>query len=115
MPRVRIKVGGWKLELLANTVESRIIKQCAMSLELPPLVFFFLTPRGAEQLLFCRDFHPFSEVGNSRLHSTLFNYSRFYGILEGRKTPLQQEFCHCVFFAFLKRCTSLSRLRSSDF
>ena len=77
-----------------------------MSLELPPLVFFlfFLTPRGAEQLLFCHDFHPFSEVGNSRLHSTLFNYSRFYGILEGRKTPLQQEFCHYVFFAFLKRC-----------
>ena len=41
---------------------------------------FFMTPIGAEQLFFCRDFHPFSEVGNSRLHSTLFNYSRFYGI-----------------------------------
>ena len=40
---------------------------------------FFMTPRGAEQLFFCRDFHPFSQVGNSRLHSTLFNYSRFYG------------------------------------
>jgi len=38
-----------------------------------------MTPRGAEQLFFCRNFHPFSEVGNSRLHSTFFNYSRFYG------------------------------------
>jgi len=40
-----------------------------------------MTPSGAEQLFFCRNFHPFSEVGNSRLHSTLFNYSRFYGMI----------------------------------
>jgi len=44
-----------------------------------------MTPRGAEQLFFCRNFHPFSEVGNSRLHSTFFNYSRFYGIVHSTK------------------------------
>ena len=30
---------------------------------------------------FCRDFPPFSEVGNSRPQGTLFNYLRFYGTL----------------------------------
>ena len=42
---------------------------------------FFMSLRRAKQLFFffCRDLRPFSEVGNSRRRSTLFNYSRFYG------------------------------------
>ena len=44
-----------------------------MSLELPPPVWsgvflFFLSLRGAEQLFFCCDIRPSSEVGNYRRH-----------------------------------------------
>ena len=39
--------------------------------------------RGADQLFFCRDFPPSSELGNSWLHGTLSNYLRFYGSLPG--------------------------------
>ena len=58
-----------------------------MSLELLPRVrsgvfCVFLSLRGAEQLFFCGVFHPNSRVGNSRLHSTRFNYLGFYGIWE---------------------------------
>ena len=42
---------------------------------------FFMSLRGAEQRLFCRDFRPFSKVGNSRRHSTWANFSRFYGMV----------------------------------
>ena len=56
-----------------------------MLLELPPLrsgVFFynfFMTLRRAEQLCFCCIFRPFSQVGDSRPHSTRFYYLSFYG------------------------------------
>ena len=50
-------------------------EQCAMSLDLPPPVmpgsFFFcfgMAFRGAEQLLFCSFFCPFSRVGNFERH-----------------------------------------------
>ena len=41
-------------------------------------VFSCLSERLSSPL-FRRDSPPFSEVGNSRLHSILFNYSTFYG------------------------------------
>ena len=54
-----------------------------MSLELPPRVrsgvfLFFMSLRGAEQHFFCGVFSPNSKAGNFRLHSTRFNYLRFY-------------------------------------
>ena len=39
-------------------------------------LFFYVTQRLSSSV-----FHPYSRVGNSRLHSTRFNYLRFYGIL----------------------------------
>ena len=44
-------------------------------------LFFYFSQRGSSALFFAA-IPPFSEVGNSRLHSTLFNYrySRFCGI-----------------------------------
>lgn len=51
------------LECCYYTVKTQIIGLCAMSLELPPLVtsvflFYFLSPKGAEQLCFCCVFSP---------------------------------------------------------
>jgi len=37
--------------------------------------------KGAEQLCFCCVLHPFTKVGNSRLHSTPTDYLSFYGNL----------------------------------
>jgi len=47
-----------------------------------------MSVRGAEQLFFCSDFRQFSQVGNSRRHSSSFNYSRFHGICQLPDTPL---------------------------
>ena len=60
-----------------------------MSLELPPLVrsgvfyfyFYFYVSQGA---CFCCFFRPSSKVGNSRLHSTQFDYLSFCGM--GKKS-----------------------------
>jgi len=58
-----------------------------MPLEFPPVVrsgvsfVFFITLKGAVQLFFLPPFPTISEVGNSRLHGTLFNYSIFYGMV----------------------------------
>jgi len=41
---------------------------------------FFMFLKGAEQLRFCCILHPFSKVGNSRLHSIPTDYLSFYGI-----------------------------------
>ena len=71
--------------LCPGTVKTQIIGRCAMSLELPPLLrsgiifIFFMFLKGAEQLCFCFVLHPFSKVGNSRLHSTPTDYLSFYG------------------------------------
>jgi len=64
-----------------TTVKTQIIGRCATSPQLPPLarsdVFCsFTTPKGAEQLCILR---PFSEVGNSRLHSTPTDYLSPHG------------------------------------
>jgi len=75
------KRGIWE----SNTVKTRIIEPFAMSLKLPPLVrsgvfvLLFMTLRRTKQLYLCCVFRPFSQVGNSQLHSTRFYYSSFYG------------------------------------
>lgn len=51
------------LECCYYTVKTQIIGLCAMSLDLPPLVtsvflFYFMSPKGAEQLCFCCVFSP---------------------------------------------------------
>ena len=55
-----------------------------MSLKLSPSVrfavfWFFMSIGRAEHVFLSSVFHPYSRVGNSPLHSTRFNYLRFYG------------------------------------
>ena len=47
--------------------------------------------KGAEQLCFCCVLHPFSKVGNSRLHSTPTDYLSFYGRDRGPHRDTQEE------------------------
>ena len=67
-----------------TTVETSIIEPCAMSLDFPLSVQsrkkrISLTQEG-KGLCFCCALLPRSREGNSRLHSTWFNYSSFYCI-----------------------------------
>jgi len=58
---------------------------------------FFMFLKGAEQLRFCCILHPFSKVGNSRLHSIPTDYLSFYGIfILGLHTTLRKEITPCM-------------------
>jgi len=76
--------GGTSVHWACIAMKTVIIEWCAMQSELPPLVrslvflFFYVSQRGSA-VFFCGTFRPFSQVGNSRLHSTPLNYYSFYG------------------------------------
>jgi len=84
-------------DLYSSTVKTQIIGRCAMSLELPPLVrsgifCFFMFLKGTEQLCFCCVLHPFSKVGNSRLHSTPTDYLEFLRYLLQARSDRERGF-----------------------